>query len=120
MTNNDKEEPRLITWEQYLQASDWWPSDDVTSPNDKPMLRRFFESLPLAPKHTDEERDFYIRDLEDTLWKEWDYQRYLEARIKELEARVAFWENPIPCKFCGTSLYKDNPSCAVSHREARK
>jgi hypothetical protein len=51
--------------------------------------------------------------LYDDYEQKCDECRGLRDRIKELE-------NPQPCALCGRSLYKDNPACAVSHKEARK
>jgi hypothetical protein len=75
MTNNDEDNPRIITMEQWVDALEGEP--DFA-----------FIDLPLTPKHTDEEYDKLIVEQRATNLKGTEIILRLQARIKELEAEM--------------------------------
>jgi hypothetical protein len=44
---------KIITWEEYLLANDWWPSDEITNPGTKDQLWVMFNKLEPAPRTDD-------------------------------------------------------------------
>jgi hypothetical protein len=100
MTDNDKEE-RIITWEQYLDATDTMdtapsPEWDAEVKRVLQQMREHFEKLPLTPKpqqHTDEEHMANLNAMNDIVCDQDKFIKKLEARIKELEAVVKGMED---------------------------
>jgi hypothetical protein len=69
----DKEERKIITWAQLESFIDFCP--------DKKVRKEAWDVLSDAPKHTDEDYQRLLADMN----KRYDYVVELEARIKELE-----------------------------------
>jgi len=88
------DERKIITFEQYLWANDWWPSDEITTPGTQQHLRSRFNLLPDAPKHTDEE--YTVEKEMHEHWHEVAEKSFVEirelnARNKELDEALSWW-----------------------------